>query len=189
LWQEVDEAISLRQQIEAKPVSTPQDQKEKENLLAKANAIINDLRDRANLLISSYLADVSNSEKEALRQRLLLVAQNGMNVSESDRAILPQDLSTFHWDLEFPEVFLRKDEDGKMKDEKEKNSSLITHPSSLQSGFHALVGNPPFMDGKKITGTLGRAYRDFLVKWLANGKKGSADLCAYFFLRSINQNL
>jgi hypothetical protein len=30
---------------------------------------------------------------------------------------------------------------------------------------------------------LGNAYRDYLIKWLAEGKKGSADLVAYFFLR------
>ncbi|MGL4499081.1 MAG: Eco57I restriction-modification methylase domain-containing protein, partial [Planktothrix sp.] len=52
-----------------------------------------------------------------------------------------------------------------------------------QQGFDALVGNPPFMGGKKITGTLGTPYRDYLVEWLAMGAKGNADLCAYFFLR------
>ncbi|MGL4497635.1 MAG: Eco57I restriction-modification methylase domain-containing protein, partial [Planktothrix sp.] len=34
------------------------------------------------------------------------------------------------------------------------------------------------------TGTLGTPYRDYLVEWLAMGKKGSADLCAYFFLQA-----
>jgi hypothetical protein len=93
-----------------------------------------------------------------------------MDVSESDRTILPNELSTFHWDLEFPEVFLLSSSRRGVEDE--------VH------GFHALVGNPPFMGGQKITGALGTAYRDFLVEWIASGKKGSADLCAYFFLRS-----
>jgi hypothetical protein len=52
-----------------------------------------------------------------------------------------------------------------------------------ERGFHALIGNPPFMGGQKITGALSTEYRDFLVEWIANGKRGSADICAYFFLR------
>jgi hypothetical protein len=69
----------------------------------------------------------------------------------------------FHWLLEFPEVFL----EGETK------------------GFDAIVGNPPFQGGQKITGTLGTDYRNFLVEYLANGQRGSADLCAYFFLRAV----
>ncbi len=67
----------------------------------------------------------------------------------------------FHWELEFPEVFGR------------------TNP-----GFDAIVGNPPFVGGKKITGALGTDYREYLVERIANGKKGNADLCAYFFMRA-----
>jgi len=42
----------------------------------------------------------------------------------------------------------------------------------------------PFMGGQKITGNLGEAYREYLVGQLANGRRGSADLCSYFFLRA-----
>jgi hypothetical protein len=51
-------------------------------------------------------------------------------------------------------------------------------------GFDAIVGNPPFIGGQKITGALGTDYRNFLVEYLADGKRGSADLSAYFFLRA-----
>src|SRR5207244_5073276 len=67
----------------------------------------------------------------------------------------------FHWPLEFPEVFV-----------------------SRQEGFSAIISNPPFQGGQKITGALGTDYRDYLVEYLANSKRGSADLCAYFFLRA-----
>jgi len=67
---------------------------------------------------------------------------------------------TFHWPLEFPEVML----DG--------------------GGLDAFVCNPPFMGGQKITGNLGIDYRDYLVEQIARGKRGSADLCTYFFLRA-----
>lgn len=64
-----------------------------------------------------------------------------------------------HWVLEFPEVF-------------------------SGGGFDAIIGNPPFMGGQKISGNFGSSYREYLVSKLAFDKKGSADLCAYFFLRS-----
>jgi hypothetical protein len=66
----------------------------------------------------------------------------------------------FHWPVEFPEVFLNS------------------------SGFDAILGNPPFMGGQKITGFLGVEYREYLVRYIAQDRRGSADLSAYFFLRA-----
>jgi len=54
------------------------------------------------------------------------------------------------------------------------------------SGFSAVLGNPPFLGGQKLTGTYGNPFRDFLIQTIANGTKGSADLCAYFFLVSFD---
>ncbi|MEV5486969.1 DNA methyltransferase [Streptomyces bobili] len=65
-----------------------------------------------------------------------------------------------HWPLEFPEVF------------------------SERNGFDAVVGNPPFLGGQKLTGAMGEAYREYMVDYLALGKRGSADLVAYFELRA-----
>ena len=50
--------------------------------------------------------------------------------------------------------------------------------------FDAVIGNPPFLGGQKITGVMGTAYRDRLVADIADGTKGSADLSAYFLLRA-----
>jgi len=69
----------------------------------------------------------------------------------------------FHWFLEFPEVFVNKGDEAR---------------------FSAIMSNPPFQGGQKITGVLGTDYRDYLLERLANNKRGSADLCAYFFLRA-----
>ncbi len=66
---------------------------------------------------------------------------------------------SFHWPVEFPEVFER-------------------------GGFNAFVGNPPFMGGSKITGVFGTKYRDFLVEHVSRGRRGNADLVAYFFIRA-----
>jgi len=161
--QEVDEAIALRLEIEDKPVLTPQDQQEKSYLLTKANARIKELKDRCDLLIGSYLTELNASEQQALRQRLLWVAKSETDVSDSDRELLPnwETGTPFHWELEFPEIFVARE----------------------AQGFDALVGNPPFMGSQKITGALGTPYREYIVQWLGQGKRGQADLCAYFFLR------
>ncbi|RSX47931.1 Eco57I restriction-modification methylase domain-containing protein [Bifidobacterium castoris] len=66
-----------------------------------------------------------------------------------------------HWPLEIPEVM----ENG---------------------GFDAIIGNPPFLGGQKLTGTMGANVREWLITTIADGNRGSADLCAYFFLRAFS---
>lgn len=65
-----------------------------------------------------------------------------------------------HWVLEAPDV-------------------IVDH-----GGFDAIVGNPPFLGGQKLTGAMGTNIRDWLVNVLADGARGSADLVAYFLLRA-----
>ncbi|MFF3158529.1 Eco57I restriction-modification methylase domain-containing protein [Streptomyces sp. NPDC057910] len=64
-----------------------------------------------------------------------------------------------HWPLVFPEVFVDR------------------------GGFDAVIGNPPFLDGHALTGSMGEAYREYLVDYVAGGTRGSADLVTYFVLR------
>lgn len=52
-----------------------------------------------------------------------------------------------------------------------------------RGGFDAIIGNPPFLGGQKLTGSLGTAYREYLVSAIGHGARGSADLVAYFALR------
>ena len=171
LWSEVQSAIKQRLQIQSRPVNSPQDQQEKSYLLAQANARIHDLKVRADLLMAVYHSGLKKTEREALRERMLAVANNGMSIPEADLKQLPQNLATFHWELEFPEVFFPE-------------SVRANSESPLRSGFHALVSNPPFMGSQKITGTLGEPYREYLVDYLAYETRGQADLCSYFFLRA-----
>lgn len=59
----------------------------------------------------------------------------------------------------------------------------IDVPEVMENGgFDAIIGNPPFLGGQKITGSMGTNMREWFINVLADGKKGSADLCAYFFL-------
>ena len=50
-------------------------------------------------------------------------------------------------------------------------------------GFSAVLGNPPFLGGQKITGQYGDQFRMFILHNIANSVRGSADLCAYFLLQ------
>ncbi len=68
----------------------------------------------------------------------------------------------FHWPLEFPELFA----------------------DAASPGFDAIIGNPPFLGGKKISGAYGDDYLAWLQRWDGNGVKGNADLAARFVLRS-----
>ncbi len=54
-----------------------------------------------------------------------------------------------------------------------------------RGGFDAIIGNPPFLGGQRLTGALGVNMRDWFVNVLAAGMKGSADQVAYFFLRAL----
>lgn len=65
-----------------------------------------------------------------------------------------------HWPLAVPEVMER-------------------------GGFDAIVGNPPFIDGKTVAHTVGSNVREWYIKFLADGRRGSADVVAYFFLRAL----
>ncbi|WP_019505548.1 Eco57I restriction-modification methylase domain-containing protein [Pleurocapsa sp. PCC 7319] len=174
LWNEVQSAIAKRLQIQSRPVNSPLEQKEKTNLLTEANARIHDLKVRADLLMEVYHSGLKKTEREALRERMLNVVNSGMSIPEGDLKKLPQNLATFHWELEFPEVFFPASE-------RANGDSQI--PDTVR-GFSALVSNPPFMGSQKITGTLGEAYREYLVDYLAHETRGQADLCSYFFLRA-----
>ncbi|GGT04961.1 hypothetical protein GCM10010222_53360 [Streptomyces tanashiensis] len=53
-----------------------------------------------------------------------------------------------------------------------------------RGGFDAVVGNPPFLGGPKVTGAFGETYREYLVGDVGRGARGIIDLVAYFLLRA-----
>lgn len=89
----------------------------------------------------------------------LLTYQPGQPVISLDHAFIAGDsLLGINWQTAFPAVMAR-------------------------GGFDAVIGNPPFLGGQKITAALGGAYRARMVNEIARGRKGAADLAAYFLLR------
>jgi hypothetical protein len=66
----------------------------------------------------------------------------------------------FHWHIEFPEVF-----------------------GGENPGFDVMVGNPPFLGGKRISTMLGEVYRDWMAE-VHEESNSNSDLVAHFFRRS-----
>lgn len=80
------------------------------------------------------------------------------NMLDTDLPLCKNSRRPFHWLIEYPEVF-------------------------MNGGFDVICGNPPFIGGKHLTGSLGTVYRNYLMKYIATDK-GTADLVAYFYLRA-----
>jgi hypothetical protein len=99
---------------------------------------------------------VARSELRRLAEDWLVEHRTGVGEVES---VTWAERDPFHWALEFPEV-------------------------RAQGGFDAIVGNPPFQGGTKISAALGGQYREYLASWMAQRSTGRADLVAYFFLRA-----
>ena len=85
-------------------------------------------------------------------------------------------MAPFHWEIEFPEVFERA-----LPAPGERGSASL----SESAGFDAIVGNPPFLGGKRISTNLGDGYRDWLADMHA-GSNSNADLVAHFFRRAFD---
>jgi hypothetical protein len=146
----------------------------KRALLQKSGQRISQIKLLADVLIGASLAsarrgvlglDVASLESAQLvsaekRQsgEVDLLSQRGRWLM-ADRPKGGFDRIPLHWPLEFPEVF----ESG---------------------GFDAIIGNPPFLGGQKLTGALSVSYREYLVHGIGRAVRGSADLVAYFVLRA-----
>lgn len=65
---------------------------------------------------------------------------------------------------------------------------ILEAPDVIHSrnGFDAVIGNPPFLGGSKISGAVGTNMRDYVVESIAGGVRGNADLVSYFLLRALD---
>ena len=174
-------ALERRRRLSAIEVMTIRDAEDKARLTAEADVDLEALRAVADLVVAAAV-NTSTQKASAYGNRLLAAAQSVSKaftggINEEDVAALraqahawlnsqkPADAPTracLHWPLEFPEVFLDRE----------------------RPGFDAMVGNPPFLGGQRITAAMGEDMRNHAVRWTANGATGSADLVAYFFLRA-----
>jgi hypothetical protein len=181
----VDDAVRKRRELESFLVLEVADAETKRRLFQEARADLERLLIVGTVVVGAAVS-TSTQSQDALESRLTVVAPDVRAALEpgqrpDDRAARIEDLrlraeywldegrpsmapdrQCLHWPLEFPEIFVDRD-----------------HP-----GFDAVIGNPPFQDGKRISGPYGTTYREHLVKTISDGRTGNADLVTYFFLRA-----
>ncbi|PSL56580.1 hypothetical protein B0I31_103333 [Saccharothrix carnea] len=173
----LSQVAELRQEIEDSAAKDARDIEEKTAKLAQAEKLTRRLRLVADVVVGAALSTAGQNE-DRYRDRLtsqvdeafeLLKEQDGDSpveralvgvVNEWLKGTRPQPIRPFHWALEFPEVMRR-------------------------GGFDAIVGNPPFIGGKRVSGALGVDVREYLKQRIAKDKPGNADLCSYFLLRDL----
>ncbi|SNR85786.1 Eco57I restriction-modification methylase domain-containing protein [Blastococcus mobilis] len=169
-------AADARRRITATPVVTVRDVEHKARLLADAEAASGPLQVVADALTGAGLRAATQSP----RQRDGIFRQLYAAVLDYDSSADPEVFRQFtgavnaglpsgkeprrplHWPLAFPEVFADVD----------------------QVGFDAIIGNPPFLGGKRISRPLGNDYLAWLTTWDGRGVKGNADLASRFLLRA-----
>lgn len=118
------------------------------------------------LLVDAFFAGDKPKAREDRRREYGRAIAEGTARSHSGRVrelrTADPPLAPFHWEVEFPEVFDREN-----------------------SGFDAFVGNPPFLGGTRISGTLGKPTLDWLLH-VHPGSHGNGDLVAHFFRRAFD---
>ena len=166
----VQAAQSLREELQS--LGEEADAAKRERLRA-ANDHTEDLRLRGDLALYAFFKGGEKEKDRAKkREELAALADQAEKGDARSRQSLrnlcqelregPHPLSPFHWEIEFPEVFLRD-----------------------PPGFDAFVGNPPFLGGKRVQASCGPGY----VEWIKNAYPesiGNADLVAHFFRRAFD---
>lgn len=170
-------AADTRRRIATHDVASIRDVEFKQNLLSRAREATEGLQIVADYITGVGLANASATQKKSDTAFIGAGIDIG-NRHESDldglRATAdeliqkgkPADIALrmpFHWPLAFPEVLA----------------------DNSDPGFDAIIGNPPFRGGKKLTGILGKDYLAWMVRYDGAGVRGSADLAARFVLRAL----
>ena len=172
----LQDAADLRRRITAAPVVTIRDVEHKARLLAEASALSGTLNVVADAITAEGLAAAKlkgrtcDAEFARLAHRIGIAMDTGTEelADWADRTIQAGrpagtvERRPLHWPLAFPEVFA----------------------DTSGPGFDAIIGNPPFLGGRKISIVLGDNYLAWLHRWDGHDAKGHADLAARFVLRA-----
>jgi len=158
-------ARELRQELELISVAEVADAARKQALHEAAEAALGEVRLAGDLILAPIFGEEKKAKRKALGEGLFgrYTARMDSAGWEALKAEVGQILDgqrTFHWPLEFPEVFGQK-----------------------EAGFDAIVGNPPYIGGQFIRRQLGEHMLGYLrERWPKS--HGTADLVAFFFLRA-----
>jgi hypothetical protein len=154
-----------RERIRSALDSEPEDQQRL--VLARAEKALADPKLVGDAVIAAFFsADRPRAREEARLQVRGAIEQGGTGWQDRLRSAVTKlcngapPVVPFHWPLEFPEVFDRDN-----------------------SGFDAVVGNPPFAGRVTTTEVSAEHYLDWLQA-LHPGAHGNSDIVAHFFRRA-----
>lgn len=177
---DLDQASSLRKEIGSGQVDDADSMRStrtKKALLKQSTSLTNKLRIIADGIIATGLIEGGKPGKQLDAQFDLLadLLLESFGESQTVRSSGLEDLirrgltpkvkigepmwRPLHWILEVPDVLLEN------------------------QGFDCIIGNPPFLGGKKIATVAGSNFESF-IKYDLNGQKGAADLSAHFVRRA-----
>jgi hypothetical protein len=170
------EAADLRRRITIGAAVTIRDIEHKHHLLEEAEERSNPIKAVADAITATGLASAKLKGKKLdhafleLLVRVTVADEDGPATLEPyvrERLQDPRpagiaERQPFHWPLAFPEIFA----------------------DTPTPGFDAIIGNPPFLGGLRISGTYGDDYLAWLQCWDGNDVKGAADLATRFVLRA-----
>ena len=164
----VAEAMQARAEIRAAPDDTLRAVQEERHRIIEDR--LTPVRTIGDAVVSAFFAADNPKGREKGRTRIESWLAGGSLQEQWDK-LTAEALSLrtgdhfvppFHWRIEFPEVFAREN-----------------------SGFDAVVGNPPFLGGKKISTELGGSYRDWLTV-LHSDSSNNTDLVGHFFRQAFD---
>ena len=160
----VKDVVSKRLEIQSQDTLSDRDADVKHDKLMAIDADLSPSRRSADAKIAAFF-DGKNAKDRTNREQEYkqLLAQGtkeeleklSHSLRSGDRGIIP-----FNWEIEFPEVFTRQN-----------------------SGFDAIVGNPPFAGKNTTISGHAEGYLDWL-KEVYPESHGNSDLVAYFFRRA-----
>ncbi len=162
--EQVAKVAELRQRIRAAAENVLD--RELRELWAAAQVELGKVRLCGDLVLAAYFAGEKPKDQERQRSEYAGAVVSGQAEQHLGRLEgwrrAEQPLVPFHWEIEFTEVFAREN-----------------------PGFDAIVGNPPFLGGRKLTAQLGVVYSQWLLSNHENSS-GGADLVAHFFRRAFH---
>jgi len=138
--------------------------RERRDLWDEAQFELGKVRLFGDLVLAAFFEGAKPKERDAKRAEYANAVTSGE--AERHRGRLGEwrhadpPLAPFHWEIEFPEVFNRDN-----------------------PGFDAIVGNPPFLRGARISTVLGMVYFAYLIDAYP-GTAHQCDLVAHFFRRA-----
>ncbi|MEP0872762.1 N-6 DNA methylase [Trichocoleus desertorum AS-A10] len=169
--QSATRALAYRQQIQTSDTRTDGDAEAKQALLQDVDRTLKPARLTAKVAVASFFAGDNAKQRQKYREEFggKLIGYEKELVDESEIQAIAARLTTgtkaiqpFNWELEFPEVFEREN-----------------------PGFDAIVGNPPFLGGNRISTVFGHTYQSWFITQHVESH-GNGDLVAHFFRRAFN---